>query len=77
MYEIIVSNRKNKKYDVFKNGKYLVSFGDVRYEQYYDKLGHYSHLNHLDEKRKSNYYSRFGNDAKKDSAKYFSHMYLW
>ncbi len=56
-----------------------ISFGDVRYQQYKDStpLKLYSHLNHLDEKRKNNYYARFGKDAKKYTAKWFSHKYLW
>ena len=34
MYTFKVSTRKHKKYDAFKNGKYVVSFGDNRYQQY-------------------------------------------
>ena len=77
MYSFKVSSRKGKKYDVFKDGKYLVSFGSKSYAHYYDKLGFYKNLNHLDNKRRYNYYKRFGKDAKPDTAKYFSHMYLW
>ena len=77
MYRIEVSTRKNKKYDVFKNNKYLLSFGDSRYQQFYDKLGHYSHLDHNDHKRRMAYYSRFGMDADEDTAKYLSHKFLW
>ena len=56
MYTFKVSNRKGKKYDVFKDGIYLVSFGGIRsngipYDQYYDKIGKYSKYNHLDESR--------------------------
>ena len=51
MYSFKISKRKNKKYDVFKNGKYLVSFGGIKpdgtpYMQYYDKIGKYSKYNH-------------------------------
>ena len=77
MYSFKVSSRKGKKYDVFKDGKYLVSFGSKKNFHYYDKIGFYKHLNHLDNKRRDNYYKRFGKDAKPDTAKYFSHMYLW
>lgn len=72
-----ISTRKNKKYDAFKDGKKLVSFGDSRYEQYFDKIGAYKHLNHNDKKRRDRYYARHGKEAKKYSAKYFSHKYLW
>jgi len=75
------SRRKNKKYDVFTLGnKYITSFGDKRYQQYKDKIGLYSHLNHGDKKRRANYYKRHGDYRNKDigkSAKYFSHEYLW
>ena len=45
--------------------------------QYYDKIGKYSKYNHLDENRKKRYYKRHGNKAEFESAKYFSHAYLW
>lgn len=74
------SSRKHKKYDAFKlvNGekKKIASFGDNRYEQYKDKIGLYSHLDHGDKKRKNNYYSRHG-EADFESPKWFSHKYLW
>jgi len=79
MYEFIISRRKGKKYDVFKNGKYLVSFGANDYEHYQDKtpLKAYSHLNHYDKERRRLYYARHGEAAKFESAKWFSHKYLW
>ena len=81
MYVFKPSTRKNKKYDVYKNDKYLVSFGDKNYKHYKDvtPLKYYSNLDHLDLKRKHKYYKRFGKkeDAKFESAKYFSHNYLW
>ena len=76
VYTFKKSKRKNKKYDVYKNGKYLVSFGDNRYEQYKDKIGLYSSKDHLDKKRRELYYKRHGN-AKFETAKWFSHKYLW
>lgn len=79
MYRFKISVKRNKKYDVYKNGKYLVSFGDRNYQHYKDKtpLKAWSVLDHNDKKRRDNYYSRFGKDAKYESAKYFSHKYLW
>ena len=55
MYTFQVSKRKGKKYDAFKNGKYIVSFGSTKNFHYFDKLGFYKHLNHLDNKRRDNY----------------------
>ena len=81
MYTFKVSTRKNKKYDVFKNDKYLTSFGDKNYQQFKDTtpLKNYSNLDHLYLKRKQNYYKRFGKkeSAKFESAKWFSNNYLW
>ena len=74
------STRKNKKYDVYvkMNGKMKkVSFGDSRYQQYHDKIGLYSHLDHFDKQRRKRYYDRHGKTAEKYSPKYFSHKYLW
>jgi len=80
LYKPFVSKAKNKKYSVYvmKDGKKrLIHFGDKRYGQFKDKLGHYSKLDHGDEKRKKNYYARHGKAKSKDTAKYFSHKYLW
>ena len=81
MYSFKVSTKINKKYDVYKNNKYLTSFGSRKNQHYEDKtpLKYYSNLNHLDLKRKQNYYKRFGKkeDAKFETAKWFSHNYLW
>ena len=77
MYVFKPSTRKNKKYDVYKNDKYLISFGSSSNQHYFDKIGYYYNLNHLDKQKKDNYYKRFGKEAKFESAKYFSHKYLW
>jgi hypothetical protein len=56
MYKFKISTRKNKKYDVYKNDKYLISFGDRNYNHYRDTtpLRAWSRLDHLDQKRKDN-----------------------
>ena len=38
MYVFKPSTRKNKKYDVYKNDKYLVSFGSSLNQQYFGLL---------------------------------------
>ena len=68
MYKFTSSKHKNKKYDVYKDNKYLTSFGSKIHQHYYDKIGNYSNLNHLDDKRRTNYYKRFGKSAKFESA---------
>lgn len=79
VYEILPSKKKNKKYDVFINDKYLLSFGDDRYEQYFDKFKHYANLNHLDDKRRKNYRARHKNTNINDpnSPAFWSWNFLW
>lgn len=82
LYKPFKSKAKNKKYSVYvksdtKSGKKLIHFGDSRFSQYKDKLGEYSNLDHNDKKRRDLYYKRHGKATSKDSAKYFSHKYLW
>ena len=82
MYSFKISNKKGKKYDAYKDGKYLVSFGGIKadgtpYDQFYDKIGKYSKYNHLDKSRRQRYYKRHGKKAEFESAKFFSHIYLW
>ena len=73
-----------KKYRAFvrdlKTGKVRhIDFGDNRYQQYKDKIGIYSHLDHNDKERRKRYYDRHGdkNTKNKESAKYWSHKILW
>jgi len=52
------SRRKNKKIDIYKDGKFITSVGDVRYNDYptyIDKFGY----DYADERRKL-YYKRHG-----------------
>ena len=78
LYKPVKSTRKNKKYMVLtKNG--IIHFGDNRYQQFRDRIGLYSNLNHNDDKRKENYYKRHGdrNTKNKETAKYWTHKILW
>jgi hypothetical protein len=77
LYEPFPSTRKTKKYAVYvkKDGKpRLIHFGDRRYQQYRDKLGH---LDHNDKARRASYYKRHGPATSKDTAKYWAHKILW
>ena len=75
------STRRHKKYmAVFLDGRRpAVHFGDSRYAQYRDStpLRLFSHLDHLDPKRRASYYARHGTKAEPYSAKWFSHKFLW
>lgn len=80
LYKPFKSKAKNKKYSVYVmkgEKKRLIHFGDSRYEQFKDKIGYFSHLDHGDKKRKKNYYSRHGETDDKNTAKYWSHKILW
>ena len=54
MYKPFKSTRKNNEYDIYvldnNNKRKKISFGDTRYQHYFDKLGKYKHLNHKDKK---------------------------
>lgn len=76
------SSTKTKKYDVYKDGKKIASFGAIKsdgkpYEQYKDKIGLYSNFDHNDINRKFLYYVRHNKTYTKDSPDYFSKKYLW
>lgn len=76
-YQIKVWKNPLKKYDTYYKGKKLFSFGQKGYEHYYDKIGHYKELNHLDTKRRENYYKRHNKKYGKISADWFAKMFLW
>ena len=67
--EVIVSTRKNKKLDVFKNGQKVASIGDLRFDIF---------LTHKDKKRQANYLSRHAKTrAVKESPSYYAAEILW
>jgi hypothetical protein len=81
-----ISNVKNKKYSTISPKGKTIHFGDTRYEHYFDKIGHYSDMNHLNEVRRNNYLKRAMNIKNKDGeytwnnaeyANYYSVHYLW
>lgn len=78
-YTIKVSTRKNKKYDVYKDDKYITSFGDKRYQHYKDLIGYYKNLDHNDKKRRDNYRLRHKNDNidNPNYAGYWAYHFLW
>jgi hypothetical protein len=78
-YILKPSTRKKKKYDVFLDGKYLVSFGELPYQHYRDVIGHYSDLDHRDMKRRMLYRKRHMNDNIDDptTAGFWAYNFLW
>lgn len=54
---IYLSDKYPKKYYALVGNK-KVYFGDVRYQQYHDKMGYYRELDHWDPKRRSLFHSR-------------------
>ena len=89
LYKPFVSKAKNKKYAVYVmkgDKKRLINFGDSRYGQFKDKIGHYSSLDHNDKERRKRYLARAkGIKNKKgeltwkdkNSANYYAIRYLW
>ena len=80
LYEPFVSKAANKKYSVYalkNNKKTLIHFGDKRYGQYRDRIGHYRHLDHYDSGRRELYFKRHGRTSDRNSAKFWSNRILW
>lgn len=80
-YEVRKANGK-KKYVVYLDGRVICRFGDSSMQQYKDKFGEYSHLDHKDLKRRDAFRSRFASlyEKNKDnprSAIFWSWRYLW
>jgi len=73
--EIEPSTKKNKKLDIYKEGKYICSIGDSRYGDYHlyksiDK--------EIAEKRRIQYYKRHHKDLSKPlSAGFYAWNILW
>ena len=80
LYKPFRSQAKNKKYAIFvmKNGrKRKIHFGDSRYQQFKDKIGEFSSLDHGDPKRLKLYFARHGRTTDKNTALYWSNRILW
>ncbi len=79
----------NKKYSVYvmkNDAKRLIHFGDRSMQHYFDKIGHWKSLNHLDKERRKRYLARargIKNSAgaltwkDRNSANFYSVKYLW
>ena len=75
---IAPSNTKGKKYDVYKDGKKLASFGALPYQHYHDKIGNYNKLDHYDENRRRLYNARHEKDKDiYEHPGWFASKYLW
>lgn len=76
-YPIYVSDHNFKKYYALVNGK-KVYFGDIRYQQYYDKMRYYKILDHGDKKRRSLFWARHHKSRDKiGTPGWFSLHVLW
>lgn len=78
-----INRGKRSKYDaILKNKKTgqikRVPFGMKGYQHFHDTLGHYSHLDHHDEKRRLNWRKRHGRNIDyKFSSAFWSATVLW
>jgi hypothetical protein len=80
LYQPFKSTAKNKKYAVYvlkDKKRRLIHFGDARYGQFRDRLGHYTHLDHKNEARRDQFYRRFGVSRDRSSPLYWSQQVLW
>lgn len=74
---------KHKKYSVIvksvEGDPKIIHFGDSRYQQYYDKIGLYSYLDHFDKERRGQYKQRHIHDNinNKNTPGYWAWRYLW
>lgn len=76
-FTVHVANNGKHKYYAIVDGK-KVYFGDVNYEHYHDKLGHYRHLNHEDTSRRDAFKSRHKKNIKNVfSPAWFADRILW
>ena len=76
-YPIFLSDKPNKKYYAIV-GRRKVYFGQRPYEQYKDRIGYYSDLDHGDPVRRKNFKSRFERIRHNiGSAAWFSDKLLW
>lgn len=84
-YEVGKSDNPSKMYDVFRENKYLFSFGHPDYQNYKDYFGEYPETIHGDKTRQKNYIKRHmgimsnGVPAPtiQESPAYFSMRFLW
>ena len=72
---IVPSTKKNKKIDVYKNGEYIASIGDVRYNDYPTYIKN-DGKQYADERRKL-YYKRHNANSSKYSADNLAKLILW
>lgn len=89
LYRPFKSSLSNKKYSVYviKDGKRtLIHFGNTDYQQFKDKLGEYSNLDHNDKVRQKSYLARAKGIKNKqgeltwrdkNSANYYAVRFLW
>jgi hypothetical protein len=72
--DIRPSKHKNKKIDVYKNGVYICSIGDLRYKDYANYLLEYKELA---EKKRKLYHIRHKKDNVIDTPGYYALNILW
>ena len=72
---IVPSKKKNKKIDVYKNGEYIASIGDVRYNDYPTYILN-NGKKYADERRKL-YYKRHNLYSSKYSPNNLAKLILW
>lgn len=73
--EIIPSDNPKKKIDIYKDGQYIFSIGDINYMDYFMYL---QYGKDVADKHRKNYYIRHAKDIKNIGSKgYYAAMILW
>ena len=73
--EIVPSDKKNKKIDIYKDGEYIFSIGDSNYLDYFMYL---PYGKDVADKHRKNYYIRHAKDIKKIGSKgWWAAELLW
>lgn len=84
--KFIIPKKTNKKYGAINPDGTITYFGDKRYQQYHDKIGFYSNLDHNDKQRREKYRKRVRGIKNKQgkytykipfTANWYSYHYLW
>ena len=72
---IYPSEHKNKKIDIYKDGEFLFSIGDIRY---LDFPSYFKYGKEIAERHRNNYYIRHAKDIERVGSKgWYAAMLLW
>lgn len=65
------------KYDVYKDNKYITSFGVKDQPQYHDRIGHYKNYDTYNVALRDYHYMVARKGVQEESPEWFENTYLW